>query len=266
MSIHKNARKITTHVLQAMKSKNEKIAMLTAYDYSMAKIVDQAGIDVILVGDSAANVMAGYDSTLPLTLDEIDSGLREALRVGSERVVKQVGLENGYYKDNNIHIPLPRSIKKADKFARQIGLDKTFRDLEKQINRAAEQAAPLAKTVFRDAILEMTLSDVRNILDGPDDAATRYFEHKMTPQLSLAMRPIVDESLNQVGAVRIYNDLAQQFSAIPFAPNIDTDLSGYVLEKGISGLFYYLALEEAAIRKDPAKQTTAILKRVFGGQ
>ncbi len=202
----------------------------------------------------------------PLTLNEIDSGLREALRVGSERVVKQVGIENGYYNDNNIHIPLPHSIEKADKFARQVGLDKTFRDLERRINRAAEQAAPLAKTVFRDAILAMTLSDVRNILDGPDDAATRYFESKMTPQLLLAMRPIVDESLNQVGAVRIYNDLTQQFNAIPFAPNIDTDLSGYVLEKGINGLFYYLALEEAAIRKDPAKQTTAILQRVFGGQ
>lgn len=201
----------------------------------------------------------------PLSLNEIDSGLREALRLGSERVTRQVGVKNGYYNDKNIHIPLPRSIEKTDDFARKFGLDKTFRDLEKKMNRGAERAAPLAKQIFRDAIMEMTLNDARQILDGPDDAATRYFEKKMTPQLVRAMRPIVDDSLNQVGAVRVYNDLARQFNAIPFAPDIETDLSGYVVERAIAGLFYYLAREEAAIRNDPVKRTTVILKRVFGG-
>ena len=204
-------------------------------------------------------------SSTPLSLNEIDSGLREALRIGSARVIEQVGIENGYYNDSNIHIQLPRSFQKADKFARQVGLDKTFRDLEKRMNRAAEQAAPLAKDILWKAIAAMTLKDVRNILDGPDDAATQYFKKKMTPQLVRSMRPIVDESLNQVGAVHVYNDLVHKFQSIPFAPDIDTDLSGYVLDKGIDGLFFYLAKEEAAIRNNPAKQTTAILKRVFGG-
>ncbi len=100
MSIHKTARKITTHVLQAMKSKNEKIAMLTAYDYSMAKIVDQAGIDVILVGDSAANVMAGYDSTLPLTLDEIIYHAKSVVRA-VEKALIVVDLPFGTYQGNS---------------------------------------------------------------------------------------------------------------------------------------------------------------------
>jgi 3-methyl-2-oxobutanoate hydroxymethyltransferase len=100
MSIHKTARKITTHVLQAMKSKNEKIAMLTAYDYSMAKIVDQAGIDVILVGDSAANVMAGYDSTLPLTLDEIIYHAKSVVRA-VEKALVVVDLPFGTYQGNS---------------------------------------------------------------------------------------------------------------------------------------------------------------------
>jgi hypothetical protein len=203
-------------------------------------------------------------ASAPLSYKEMDSGLREALRIGSERVIGQVGVENGYYRDNNIHIPLPRSIEKADQFARKVGLDKTFRELEKKMNRAAEQAAPRAKALFVKAIKEMTLGDVKQILNGADDAATRYFETKMTPQLVIAMRPIVDESLNQVGAVRLYNDLARQLQAIPFAPKIDTDLNGYVIKKGIDGLFYYLAREEAAIRNNPVKRTTAILKRVFG--
>ena len=100
MSIHKSVRKITTHVLQAMKVKGEKIAMLTAYDYSMAKIVDQAGIDVILVGDSAANVMAGYDSTLPLTLDEIIYHAKSVLRA-VERALVIVDLPFGTYQGNS---------------------------------------------------------------------------------------------------------------------------------------------------------------------
>ena len=102
MSIHKTARKITTHVLQAMKSKNEKIAMLTAYDYSMAKIVDQAGIDVILVGDSAANVMAGYDTTLPLTLDEIIYHAKSVVRA-VEKALVVVDLPFGTYQGNSKH-------------------------------------------------------------------------------------------------------------------------------------------------------------------
>lgn len=102
MSIHKTARKITTHVLQAMKAKKEKIAMLTAYDYSMAKIVDQAGIDVILVGDSAANVMAGYDTTLPLTLDEIIYHAKSVVRA-VEKALVVVDLPFGTYQGNSKH-------------------------------------------------------------------------------------------------------------------------------------------------------------------
>ena len=102
MSIHKTARKITTHVLQAMKAKNEKIAMLTAYDYSIAKLVDQAGIDVILVGDSAANVMAGYDTTLPLTLDEIIYHAKSVMRA-VEKALVVIDLPFGTYQGNSKH-------------------------------------------------------------------------------------------------------------------------------------------------------------------
>jgi hypothetical protein len=199
----------------------------------------------------------------PLTLSEIDLGLREALQVGSTRVIDRVGVENGYNNDNHIHIPLPRTLAKANNFAKKVGLDPIFKELEERMNRAAEQAAPKAKRIFSKAITELSLNDVKQILEGPDDAATRYFEKKMSSQLIQAMRPIVDDSLNQVGAVRVYNDLALKFQSIPFAPSVDTDLSSYVVDKGIAGLFYYLAEEEAAIRNNPAKRTTAILKRVF---
>lgn len=100
MSVHKKIRKVTTHVLSEMKLKKEKIAMLTAYDYSMARLVDQAGIDVILVGDSASNVMAGNDTTLSITLDEMINYARPVVRATSRALVV-VDMPFGTYQGNS---------------------------------------------------------------------------------------------------------------------------------------------------------------------
>ena len=137
-------------------------------------------------------------------------------------------------------------------------------DLELGLNRAAEVATPRAKELFLAAIDDMTLDDAMAIYNGPDDAATRYFQSKMSAPLALEMKPVVDESLEDVGAVKIYDDVMEQYDALPFSPEVDADLSDYVVEKGMDGIFYYLAKEEAAIRQDPLKRTTDILKKVFG--
>jgi len=218
----------------------------------------QAGVDVLNQLNKAAHNGA------PLTLAEIDDGLREALRVGSQRVVTQVGQRNGYNGDATIRIPLPDKLAKARDYAKKFGLDKTFNEVEIKLNRAAERAAPLAKDLFWQAIRDMRMADVRAILDGPADAATRYFEGKMRPSLAQTMRPVVDRSLNEVGAIRSYNRALKDYNAIPLAPKFDYDLTGYVVGKGMDGLFHYLAEEEAAIRRDPLKRTTEILQRVFG--
>ena len=205
------------------------------------------------------------EEQVPLSLGEIDAGLREALKVGSERVVRRVGRTDGFNGDLNIRIPLPHDLEKARKIAGKVGLDRTFNDLEIRLNRAAEKAAPLAKELFWQAIREMSIADVRKIYNGPDDAATQYFEGKMSPRLIVVMRPVVDESLAQVGAVRVYMRLLKEYNAIPFAPKIEVDLTSYVVNGGLHGIFYYLAEEEAAIRRNPAKRTTEILRRVFTG-
>ena len=111
----------------------------------------------------------------------------------------------------------------------------------------------------------MTLDDARRIFNGPDDAATQYFQKKMTPELMDEMRPVVDSSLSAVGALQSYNKAMTLYNNIPIAPNVNPDLTGHVVEKGIEGIFYYLAKEEAAIRKNPVKRTTKILRTVFGG-
>ncbi|MFT4762594.1 MAG: 3-methyl-2-oxobutanoate hydroxymethyltransferase, partial [Saprospiraceae bacterium] len=100
MSVHKDVKRVTVHVLQAMKNRGEKISMLTAYDYSMARIVDAAGIDVILVGDSASNVMAGHETTLPITLDQMIYHGASVVRA-VKRALVVVDLPFGSYQGNS---------------------------------------------------------------------------------------------------------------------------------------------------------------------
>jgi hypothetical protein len=201
-----------------------------------------------------------------LSLQEIDAGLKEALRVGTERVVGQLGAIDGFNADPAIRIPLPDKLAAARDMLGRIGLAGPFNDLELRLNRAAEAAAPKAKALFWQAIREMSIEDVRTIFHGSEDAATRYFQRKMTPELAAAMRPVVDQSLNDVGAVRVYNQVVAQVRTVPYAPEVRTDLTGFVVEKGMAGIFHYLAQEEAAIRKDPARRTTELLRRVFGAR
>ena len=101
------------------------------------------------------------------------------------------------------------------------------------------------------------------ILEGPDDAATRYFQVKMSGPLAEEMRPIVDSSLAEVGAIQAYEDTMGQYQKIPLVPDVKADLTGHVVDKGLDGIFHYVAKEEAAIRNNPAKRTTDLLKRVF---
>ena len=135
-----------------------------------------------------------------------------------------------------------------------------------RLNRAAEVAAPKAKKLFIDAIAAMTLDDARRIYDGPNDAATRYFQGKMTKPLAREMTPVVSESLSEVGAIKSYDSVMGQYKQIPFVPDAKADLTEYVVEKGMDGIFYYLAKEEAAIRENPVKRTTSLLKKVFGAR
>ena len=112
----------------------------------------------------------------------------------------------------------------------------------------------------------MTFNDIRRIYKGPEDSATKYFQEKMSPSLSREMNPIVENSLSKVGAIQTYDSVMGKYQALPFVPDAKADLTDHVVKKGMDGIFYYLAKEEAAIRKNPVKQTTSLLKKVFGSQ
>lgn len=202
--------------------------------------------------------------TSGLTSSEIGSGLKEALRVGTETVVGQLGKADGFNADATIHIPLPESMRQVKSALSAVGMSAMLDDLELKLNRAAEEATPPAKQIFWESIEAMTLSDVQGIYHGPADSATRYFEDKMSAPLAAAMLPIVENALNQVGAVQAYDAIMGEYDTLPFLPDVKADLNRYVVNKGMEGIFHYLALEEAAIRQNPVKRTTDILKSVFG--
>jgi len=203
-------------------------------------------------------------STSTADTTQIAAGLKEALRVGSETVVGQLGRADGFNADPAIHIPLPKSFKSVQSALKPLGKTNLLDDLELRLNRAAEQATPKAKALFLAAIEGMTLDDVMGIFNGPQDAATRYFQKKMSPQLAVEMKPIVDQALAQAGAVQAFENVMGQYRSVPFVPDVKADLSDYVVEQGMNGIFHYLAKEEAAIRQNPVKRTTELLKTVFG--
>ena len=201
-----------------------------------------------------------------ISVEEIGAGLKEALRVSSENVVEQLGRVDGFNKDSAIHIPLPKQLDTVKSVLAKVGMSGLLDDLELKLNRAAELATPKAKKLFGEAITGMSFDDVKKIYSGPEDAATQYFRSKMSSSLSAEMQPIVKESLAEVGVARAYDNVMKQYRSIPFVPEVKADLSDYVLEKGVDGIFHYMAIEEAAIRRDPAKRTTELLKLVFGAK
>lgn len=195
---------------------------------------------------------------------EVGSGLKEALTVGASTVVKQLGQSGGFNNDPAIHIPLPGSLKTVKSALGKVGMGGMLEDLELKMNSAAEMATPKAKHLFIDAIKAMSMDDAKAILNGPKDSATRYFQSKMSTPLAAEMSPVVQESLSSVGAVKSYDAAIKQYENIPFVPDVKANMTEYVVQKSMDGIFHYLAVEEAAIRENPVKRTTALLKKVFG--
>lgn len=199
-----------------------------------------------------------------LSIDELTAGFKEALNVGSQRVVEQLGQSGGFTSDQAIRIPLPAKLQTVKGWLDKVGLGDSMDDLEVRLNRAAEDAVPKARSLFINTVQSMTFEDVTSIYQGGEDAATRYFQEKMTPALSTEMSPVIEQSLADVGAVKLYDDVMGDYQSIPFVPDVKADLVGHVVDGGLEGIFHYLAQEEAAIRQDPVKRTTELLQRVFG--
>lgn len=213
-------------------------------------------------GDIARRLGLGAKSTLSDT--KIASGLKEALQVGADNAVKLTGKPDGYFGNEAIKILMPKKLQTMEKGLRAVGYGQKVDDFVLSMNRSAEMAAPAAKKIFGDAILEMTFEDARRILNGGDTAATEYFKGKTTGKLTAAFTPVVEKTMDENGVTKQYKALAGKAQSIPFVKKQNLDITQYVVSEALDGLFYTLGQEEMKIRKDPVARTTSLLKEVFG--
>ena len=208
-------------------------------------------------GESSAPDASGLSSS------EIIDGLKEALRVGSERVVDTLGAKDGFNTDPVAHIPLPDELKTVQELLSKVGMGGLGDEGELKMNRAAESAMEDSGEIVINAIQSMSIDDAKGILQGPDDAATQYLARISGDDIKAKIRPIVDQALTEVGAVAALDTMMARYKTIPFVPDVKGDLTTHATEKAYEGLFHYVAQEEAAIRENPAKRTTEILQKVF---
>lgn len=211
----------------------------------------------------------GWESSA-LTNQDISAAFKQALSIGTDQVVGQLGQTNGFLLDPKVKIPLPDKLSQAQDLLQKVGMSHLMDDLENRLNRAAEIATPHAKELFLNAISDMSFTDVMNIYSGPPNSATKFFEAKMSNALADKMSPFVNDAVAQAGVIQSYDQLISRYNDIPFAsalaPDIKGDLTSYVVDKGIDGIFLYLGEQEKEIRQDPVRHTTELLKKVFGNK
>ncbi len=205
----------------------------------------------------------GHRDTSGLSDEKITAGLKQALQVSTGKAVSLTGKPDGFLKNAAIKILLPPKLKSVGNGMRMLGMGARVDELEVGMNRAAEQATPQAKQIFLDALKKMSFDDARRILTGSDTAATEYFKRTSSTDLTTAFTPIVQTSMEHVGVVQQYDRVVKSApggSAIA----AQLDINKYVVGKTLDGLFYMLGEQERQIRKNPAAQTTTLLKEVFG--
>ena len=206
----------------------------------------------------------GSQSSGGLSESRVADGLKEALRIGTDHAVLRTGKQDGYFGNPLIKILLPDSIQTAEKGLRLAGFGPQVDELVLSMNRAAEKAAPKAKEIFVGAITSMTIDDATKILNGGDTSATDFFKRKTSTSLYKEFRPIVDNTMQQVGTVQKYNEVLGGVNKLPLLKAEKLDVGHYVTDKALDGLFLIVAEEERDIRKNPAARVTDLLKDVFG--
>lgn len=199
-----------------------------------------------------------------ITDQEASNGLIEALVQGASNGSATLAKVDGYLKNPSVKIPFPPEAQKIETTLRDLGLNKMCDDVINSVNHAAEDAAAEAKPILVNSIRSMTFSDAMNILMGADDAATEYLKKTTTAQLTAKFKPVIEKSLSEVGATKYWSDAVNYYNKIPLVEDMNPNLSDYVTQKALDGLFYMIEQEELKIRQDPAARASEIVQKVFG--
>jgi hypothetical protein len=193
------------------------------------------------------------------------SGLRQALLIGAEVVTTRLGRTDGFWGDPRVRIPLPRTLANMQRSLRPFGLSGTLDDLELRVNRGAEQAMPQAWRLFQRTIQSITLTDALSILRGADTAATQFLRSRTEPDLTAALRPILENTLQGAGAFTSLETAMRSMALAGTAQNLRGQLIDFSVTRALDAAFSLIADEERAIRQDPVRRTSRLLRRVFGG-
>ena len=192
------------------------------------------------------------------------TGLKEALTKGSQIAVQKLGVENGFFGNDKVKIPLPESLQKVESLMRSMGMSKQADELLLRMNRAAEAAVPEARALLVNSVKQMSVEDAKGILTGGNDAATQYFKRTTAEPLAGKFLPIVKKAMEKVKLAEAYNTYADRGAKFGLVKTEDARIENYITRKTLDGLYSMIAEEEKAIRADPVGQTSNILKKVFG--
>ncbi len=195
---------------------------------------------------------------------DADAGLRQALIQGANKAIAQLGAVDGFYENPEVKIPLPDALRKAERSLRLLGMGKQADALSLKMNRAAEAAVPEAKTLLVEAVRKMSIADARAILTGGDDAATQYFKKTTSAAMAEKFLPIVTQATQEVELAQQYNRFAKAASRFGLVHKEQANLEAYVTQKTLDGVYFMMAEEEKAIRKNPVAAGTSLIKKVFG--
>jgi hypothetical protein len=209
----------------------------------------------------SAHATAGLDR---ISNAEAVRGLKQALNDGSAAAIARLGVENGYFANPNVKIPLPPSLQRVERGLRAFGMRRQTDELVLTMNRAAEAAVPEAKQLLVDAVKTMSVQNAKCILGGGDTAATEYFRRSTRSQLVQRFLPIVKQATDRVGLAQQYNALAGQGVALGLVKEDQASIESYVTQKALDGLYFMIGEQEKAFRQDPVGATSDIVRKVFG--
>ena len=201
-----------------------------------------------------------------LSQEQIGNGLRQALDNGIKNQVAKLTLKDGFYRNELVKILLPEELQAVDKVLRNVGLGNLADEGIKVLNRAAEDAVQTATPIFVNAVKEISFNDAKNILLGDKNAATTYLKSKTNESLYNSFTPVINNSFSKVGADKLWNTLITQYNSIPFVKSINPDLTKYVTNQALKGVFTMIELEERGIREKVGLRNTSLLKQVFALQ
>jgi hypothetical protein len=215
--------------------------------------------------DTAKSIMDSVNTSGSLSNADAVQGLKEALKLGTDSATYHLSKLNGFFGDNAIKILMPPEAENVEKTLRSVGLGSLVDKAVLSMNRAAEDASKSVGNIFFNAIKQMTIQDAFGILKGGNEAATNYLKQKTTAELTASFSPVVSKSLGTTDATKYWKDVFTTYNRFSSKP-VNTDLTAYVTQKALDGLFYHIGIEEQQIRENPAARINDILKKVFAEQ